>query len=186
MVRLDRIYTRGGDKGATSLGDGSRIAKHAPRIELLGALDEANAAIGLARLHTIGAEDEMLARIQNDLFDVGADLAVPAAKDGKSRLRISQTQIDRLEAEIDALNEVLSPLTSFVLPGGSPASAQLHFARTVVRGAERQLARVMESEMLNPLTLAYLNRLSDHIFVLARRLNENGARDVLWTPGQNR
>ncbi len=186
MVRLDRIYTRGGDKGATSLGDGSRIPKHAPRIELLGAVDEANAVIGLVRLHTQDDDDAMLARIQNDLFDVGADLAVPVSADGKSRLRISQTQIDRLEAEIDAMNEALAPLTSFVLPGGSPASAHLHFARTVVRGAERQLSRVLEGEMLNPLTLTYLNRLSDHIFVLARRLNDNGKRDVLWTPGQNR
>jgi cob(I)alamin adenosyltransferase len=186
MVRLDRIYTRGGDKGATSLGDGSRVPKHAARIELLGAVDEANAAIGLVRLHTEGDDDAMLSRIQNDLFDVGADLAVPAASDGKTRLRVSQAQIDRLEAEIDAMNEALAPLTSFVLPGGSPASAQLHFARTIVRSAERQLSRVMEGETLNPLTLAYLNRLSDHLFVMARRLNDNGARDVLWTPGQNR
>jgi cob(I)alamin adenosyltransferase len=186
MVRLDRIYTRGGDEGATSLGDGSRVPKHAPRIELLGAVDEANAAIGLARLHTEGDEDAMLSRIQNDLFDVGADIAVPVSGETKSRLRISQSQIDRLEAEIDAMNEGLAPLTSFVLPGGSPASAQLHFARTIVRGAERQLARFIENEALNPLLLAYLNRLSDHLFVLTRRLNNNGARDVLWTPGQNR
>ncbi|HEY1723770.1 MAG TPA: cob(I)yrinic acid a,c-diamide adenosyltransferase [Magnetospirillaceae bacterium] len=185
MVRLDRIYTRGGDKGATSLGDGSRVAKHAPRIELMGLVDEANATIGLARLHTKGDDDAMLARIQNDLFDLGADLAVPTT-DGKARLRVSQTQIDRLESEIDALNEALAPLTSFILPGGSPASAQLHFARTVVRGAERQLARFLESESLNPMTLAYLNRLSDHMFVMARHLNNDGAADVLWTPGQNR
>jgi cob(I)alamin adenosyltransferase len=149
-------------------------------------VDEANAAIGLARLYTKGDEDAMLSRIQNDLFDIGADIAVPVSADSKSRLRINQTQVDRLETEIDAMNELLAPLTSFVLPGGSPASAQLHFARTIVRNAERQLARVMESEPLNPLTLAYLNRLSDHLFVLTRRLNDNGARDVLWTPGQNR
>jgi cob(I)alamin adenosyltransferase len=186
MVRLDRIYTRGGDKGTTSLGDGSRVPKHAPRIELLGQIDEANAVLGLARLHTRGGEDAMLARIQNDLFDLGADLAVPLATETKSRLRISQAQIDRLEAEIDAMNEALAPLTSFVLPGGSPASAQLHFARTVVRGAERQLGRVEDNEKLNPLAQAYLNRLSDHLFVLARRLNANGAADILWTPGQNR
>ncbi len=188
MVRLDRIYTRGGDKGDTSLGDGSRLAKHAPRIELLGAVDEANATIGIARLHTQGDDDAMLSRIQNDLFDVGADLAVPvsSASNGKTRLRIAQTQVDRLEAEIDRMNEALAPLASFVLPGGSPASAQLHFARTIVRRAERQLSRVVASESLNPLTLAYLNRLSDHLFVFARMLNDNGARDVLWTPGQNR
>lgn len=186
MVRLDRIYTRGGDKGSTSLGDGARVAKSSPRVELLGTVDEANAAIGLARLHTEAAEDAMLARIQNDLFDVGADIAAPPAGDGKSRLRVAQEQIDRLEAEIDAINETLAPLTSFVLPGGSPASAHLHFARTVVRRAERVFARVAESEPVNDLALAYLNRLSDHLFVLARHLNENGARDVLWQPGGTR
>ena len=185
MVRLDRIYTRGGDKGATSLGDGSRVPKHAPRIELLGVVDEANAAIGLVRLHTSGQDDAKLARIQNDLFDVGADLAVPVS-DAKTRLRIAQAQIDRLESEIDAMNEKLAPLTSFILPGGSAASAHLHVARTIVRSAERCLARVAETESLNPLTLAYLNRLSDHMFVMARHLNGDGAKDVLWTPGQNR
>lgn len=186
MVRLDRIYTRGGDKGATSLGDGARVAKSSPRIELLGAVDEANAAIGLARLHTTAAEDDMLARIQNDLFDVGADIAAPPAADGKSRLRIAQEQIDRLESEIDAMNETLAPLTSFVLPGGCAASAHLHLARTVVRRAERAFARVAETEPINELALAYLNRLSDHLFVLARRLNGNGADDVLWRPGATR
>ena len=186
MVRLDRIYTRGGDDGTTSLGDGARVAKHSPRIELLGTIDEANATIGLIRLHTQGAEDACLARIQNDLFDLGADLCVPPAADGKSCLRIAQTQVDRLEAEIDRMNEQLPPLTSFVLPGGTQASAFLHFARTVVRAAERQLSRVAKSELINPLTLTYLNRLSDHLFVLARHLNADGAADVLWEPGRNR
>ncbi len=186
MVRLDRIYTRGGDSGKTSLGDGTRVPKHAPRIELLGTVDEANAVLGLARLHATGDDDAKLARIQNDLFDLGADLAVPVTGDGRSRLRVAQQQIDRLEAEIDAMNESLAPLTSFILPGGTAASAYLHLARTVVRRAERLLARELEPEALNPLTLAYLNRLSDHLFVLARRLNENGARDILWSPGKNR
>jgi len=186
MVRLDRIYTRGGDKGMTSLGDGARVAKHAPRIELLGAIDEANAAIGLARLHTSGDDDAALARIQNDLFDLGADLCVPVTTEGKSRLRVAQAQVDRLESEIDAMNESLAPLTSFILPGGRPASAHVHFARTLARGAERQLSRLADSETINPLTLAYLNRLSDYLFVLARRLNDNGAADVLWEPGGHR
>jgi cob(I)alamin adenosyltransferase len=186
MVRLDRIYTRGGDKGSTSLGDGARVAKHSPRIELLGAIDEANAAIGIARLHTKGDDDASLARIQNDLFDLGADLCVPLADAGKARLRIAQTQIDRLEGEIDAMNEALAPLTSFVLPGGTPASAYLHFARTLVRTAERRLTLLAESEPVNPATLAYINRLSDHLFVLARRLNDIGAADVLWEPGRHR
>jgi cob(I)alamin adenosyltransferase len=133
-----------------------------------------------------GEDDAMLARIQNDLFDLGADLAVPLTDDGKSRLRVAQAQIDRLEAEIDAMNETLAPLTSFILPGGTAASAHLHFARTIVRRAERQLARALEDESFNRLTLAYLNRLSDHLFVMARHLNGRGARDILWTPGQNR
>jgi cob(I)alamin adenosyltransferase len=186
MVRLDRIYTRGGDKGTTSLGDGARVAKHSLRIDLLGAIDEANAAIGLARLHTKGDDDANLARIQNDLFDLGADLCVPSADDGKSRLRVAQAQVDRLESEIDAMNESLAPLTSFILPGGTAASAHVHFARTLVRNAERCLTLLAESEPTNPATLAYLNRLSDHLFVLARRLNDNGASDILWEPGRHR
>ena len=185
MVRLDRIYTRGGDKGMTSLGDGARVPKHSARIEMLGALDEANAALGIARLTTQDEDDSRLARIQNDLFDLGADLCVPA-NDAKSRLRIAQTQIDRLESEIDSMNEALQPLTSFILPGGTPASAHLHFARALVRAAERRLSQLADSEPVNPLTFAYLNRLSDHLFVLARRLNDNGAADLLWTPGANR
>ena len=186
MVTLNRIYTKTGDKGETALGDGSRLPKHSLRIEAYGTVDEANAAIGLVRLHVHGQIDDMLARIQNDLFDLGADLCVPPSADGKTRLRVAQTQVDRLEAEIDSMNESLAPLKSFVLPGGTHASAHLHFARTVVRRAERQLTRVAALEAINPLTLAYLNRLSDHLFVLARRLNENGAADVLWEPGRHR
>ncbi len=186
MVRLDRIYTRGGDKGQTSLGDGSRVAKHSPRIEALGAVDEANAAIGIARLHAAGEADAMLARIQNDMFDVGADLCLPESAGRGQALRVVQAQIDRLEREIDAMNEALAPLKSFVLPGGSPAAAALHLARTIVRRAERAVSAMAATDAPGPLPLAYLNRLSDHLFVLARHLNADGARDVLWVPGANR
>ncbi len=186
MVRLTRIYTRGGDKGETSLGDGGRVAKHDPRVGAYGAVDEANAAVGVARLHAQGEADAMLARIQNDLFDVGADLCRPgaAAKDGE--LRIVASQVERLEREIDAMNAKLAPLESFVLPGGAAAAAQLHVARTVVRRAERLTTALAVNAPVNPLVVAYLNRLSDHLFVLARHLNDDGARDVLWTPGANR
>jgi cob(I)alamin adenosyltransferase len=188
MVTLTRIYTRGGDKGETSLGDGRRVAKQDLRVEAYGTVDEANAVIGLARLHTQDAvaSDAMLARIQNDLFDLGADLCIPqpSAKAGGA-LRVAQEQIDRLEAEIDRLNAGLAPLTSFVLPGGSPASAHLHHARTVVRRAERLICQLAGREAVNPLAVAYVNRLSDHLFVLARHLNGNGAGDVLWVPGAN-
>jgi cob(I)alamin adenosyltransferase len=189
MVKLDKIYTRGGDTGQTSLGDGSRVPKHGLRVEAYGTVDEANAVIGLARLHTDGNADVMLARIQNDLFDLGADLCVPANNDGeggKSRLRVSAAQAERLEGEIDALNSQLQPLTSFILPGGSAASAHLHHARTVARRAERLACALAETEDLAPAILAYLNRLSDHLFVLARHLNGKGADDVLWQPGENR
>jgi cob(I)alamin adenosyltransferase len=192
MVRLTRIYTRGGDKGQTSLGDGERVPKHALRVEAYGTVDEANAALGLARQHTEGDADEMLRRIQDDLFDLGADLCFPEAaeermsKSGRSALRIVESQVRRLEAEIDRMNAELEPLSSFVLPGGSPASAYLHFARTVVRRAERLLARLAEAEPVNAIALQYLNRLSDHLFVLARYLNDRGAGDVLWRPGANR
>ncbi|MEQ8702019.1 MAG: cob(I)yrinic acid a,c-diamide adenosyltransferase [Bauldia litoralis] len=184
MVKLDRIYTRGGDAGQTSLGTGDRVAKHDLRVTAYGTADEANGILGLARLVTEtlddrGVTDAMLARIQNDLFDVGADLCTPETPDPKyPPLRIQQAQVDRLEAEIDAMNADLEPLKSFILPGGTPASAWLHLARTVVRRAER--------EAVNPLAIAYMNRLSDHLFVMARKLNGNGARDVLWVPGQNR
>ncbi len=197
MVRLTKIYTRGGDKGETSLGDGSRIAKHDTRVAAYGTVDEANAVIGLARLHTSGEADEALARIQNDLFDLGADLCRPggdekgqgasdAAKNAKGPLRIIQAQIDRLEAEIDGMNAELAPLESFVLPGGTEASATLHLARTVVRRAERLITELARTEAVNPSAIAYINRLSDHLFVLARVLNDKGGRDVLWRPGANR
>ena len=187
MVKLTKIYTRGGDGGETSLGDGARIAKHDLRIEAMGTVDEANAAIGLARLHASGDPDAMLGRIQNDLFDLGADLCVPEGGERKNgALRIVQSQIDRLEREIDAMNAQLAPLNSFVLPGGSAASAHLHLARTVTRRAERLMTALAARENLNPLAVAYINRLSDHLFVLARALNDNGAEDVLWHPGANR
>jgi cob(I)alamin adenosyltransferase len=193
MVKLTKIYTRGGDRGETSLGDGARVAKHDPRIAAYGTVDEANAAIGLARLHTDGEADAMLGRIQNDLFDLGADLCVPAATGGgggseasKGRLRIAAAQVKRLEAEIDALNADLAPLESFVLPGGTPAAAWLHLARTVTRRAERLMTELDQTEPLTPEALKYINRLSDHLFVLSRHLNDKGASDVLWRPGAHR
>jgi cob(I)alamin adenosyltransferase len=187
MVRLTKIYTRGGDKGQTSLGDGARIAKHDLRVAAYGTVDEANAAIGLARLSTESIADAMLARIQNDLFDLGADLCRPGddAADETS-LRIQQSQVQRLEDEIDAMNVSLKPLDSFVLPGGRPAAAHLHLARTVVRRAERLTADLATREPVNPTAVIYLNRLSDHLFVLSRYLNDRGAADVLWVPGANR
>ena len=191
MVRLTRIYTRGGDKGQTSLGDGSRVPKQSPRVEAFGTVDEANAAIGLARLHTEGEEDRMLARIQNDLFDLGADLCTP--EEGRPRsanragaLRIVAAQVTRLEREIDSMNAALRPLDSFILPGGTPAAAHLHLARTVTRRAERLLCALAAAETVNPEAIKYLNRLSDHLFVLGRRVNDNGAKDVLWQPGATR
>jgi cob(I)alamin adenosyltransferase len=188
VVRLTRIYTRGGDQGETSLGSGARVAKHDPRVGAYGTVDEANAAIGLARLHVEGDVDAMLARIQNDLFDLGADLCTPADEAGgpAGALRIVQPQIDRLEQEIDRLNAGLAPLDSFVLPGGSPAAAYLHLARTVVRRAERAMTELAVDQPVNPLAVKYVNRLSDHLFVLARFVNEGGRRDVLWRPGANR
>ncbi len=184
MVRLTKIYTRGGDNGETSLGDGTRVAKHDPRVAAYGTVDEANAALGIARLHAEGEADAMLGRIQNDLFDLGADLCNPQQE--APALRLAQTQIDRLEREIDAMNAKLEPLESFILPGGTPAAAQLHLARAIVRRAERLSTALAVREPLNPLAVTYLNRLSDHLFVLGRQLNDNGARDVLWTPGANR
>lgn len=186
MVILSRIYTKGGDSGRTSLGDGTRVAKHELRVEAYGTVDEANATVGLARLHTAGEADAMLARIQNDLFDLGADLCTPVKEGGGPALRIEETQVERLEREIDRLNAELTPLNSFVLPGGSPAAAQLHLARTVTRRAERLVAALAAQEEINPAALRYLNRLSDHFFVLARWLNGKGADDVLWVPGANR
>lgn len=187
MVRLTRIYTRGGDAGETSLGDGSRVPKQHLRVAAFGTVDEANAGIGLARLHAAGEVDAALARIQNDLFDLGADLSTPAGgKRDKRALRILPTQVERLEREIDALNAELKPLDSFVLPGGTPCAAQLHLARTVVRRAERLVAELAAAETVNPEALKYLNRLSDHLFVLSRHVNDEGGRDVLWQPGANR
>ncbi|MBW8269900.1 cob(I)yrinic acid a,c-diamide adenosyltransferase [Caldovatus aquaticus] len=193
MVRLDRITTRGGDRGETSLGEGSRVRKDAARIEAIGAVDEANAALGLLRAQIAAAggdagAEAMLARLQNDLFDLGADLSVPGteardARTGRTRLRLTEAHCARLEAEIAAMNATLPPLASFVLPGGSLAAAQAHVARTVVRRAERRVVRLAAEEPVNPEVLRYLNRLSDHLFVLARRLNQNGAADLLWVPG---
>jgi cob(I)alamin adenosyltransferase len=187
MVKLDRIYTRGGDKGETSLGDGRRVPKHDLRVAAYGTVEEANAAIGLARLHCEGADDAMLARIQNDLFDLGADLCTPHdGRKAEGALRIAEAQVKRLEDEIDAMNAELEPLGSFILPGGSAAAAWLHLARTVARRAERLIAGLAEIEEVNPDAVRYANRLSDHLFVMARRLNDNGRSDVLWTPGANR
>jgi cob(I)alamin adenosyltransferase len=190
VVKLTRIYTKGGDKGTTSLGTGKRVPKHDLRVEAYGTVDETNAAIGIARLHTTGEEDAMLARIQNDLFDLGADLCAPednrAGEGAKDRLRIIDPQVERLEREIDRMNEALAPLNSFVLPGGTAASAHLHLARTIARRAERDMTRLAETEPVNPAAIRYINRLSDHLFVLARWLNDKGAKDVLWKPGATR
>ena len=181
MVKLDVIITRTGDGGDTSLGDGGRVRKDAARIEAIGAVDEANAAIGALRLHTEGEEDAALARVQNGLFDLGADLCVPG--EGGDRLRIGAAHVSALDTATATLNTGLPPLTSFVLPGGTPAAAAAHLARTVARRAERAAVRLAAEEQVNPEALRYLNRLSDLLFVLSRRLNGNGARDVLWQPG---
>ncbi len=187
MVTLTKIYTRGGDQGQTSLGSGDRVAKHDLRVAAYGTSDETNSVIGIARLHTTGDADEMLSRIQNDLFDLGADLCTP--EDGKranGALRIVPEQVERLEHEIDAMNEHLEPLSSFILPGGKPAAAYLHLARTVARRGERLMTELSETETVNSEAIKYMNRLSDHLFVLARHLNDGGKADVLWIPGNNR
>ena len=184
MVTLTKIYTRGGDKGRTSLGDGKRVAKHDLRVEAYGTVDELNATIGLARLHTTQTADELLGRVQNDLFDLGADLCTPGDDDGK--LRVTDGQVSRLESEIDRLNAELEPLSSFVLPGGTPAGAYLHLSRTVCRRAERLVVDLGERETVNDAALRFLNRLSDLLFVLARHVNDKGTKDVLWSPGANR
>lgn len=187
MVKLTKIYTRGGDGGETSLGDGSRRAKFDIRVAAYGTVDEANAVIGLARLHTQGDLDSLLSRLQNDLFDLGADLCTPEdGRKAEGALRIVDAQVDRLEAEIDAYNEKLADLTSFILPGGSPAAAHLHLARTVIRRAERDTIELSRSEAVNPAAIKYLNRLSDLLFVLSRHCNGDGKADVLWVPGANR
>ena len=184
MIRIDRVVTRGGDGGQTSLGDGARVPKDALRVDAYGTVDEANAAIGLLRLHTKDdpEADAMLARIQNDLFDVGADLCVPG--EAGERLRVTDAPNVRMEAEVKAMNEALAPLTSFILPGGTSAAAHAHLARTVVRRAERLVVHLAREEEVNPAVIRLLNRLSDHLFVLGRRLNPGG--DVQWTPGANR
>lgn len=190
MVALTRIYTRTGDGGRTGLVNGERRPKHDLRIAAYGTVDETNAAIGLARLHTGSAleADAMLGRVQNDLFDLGADLATPERSEGREDLRILDGQVERLEREIDAMNESLAPLRSFILPGGSAAAAHLHLARTVCRRAERLVValRDKEGEVVSPVAVKYLNRLSDHLFVAARHLNGNGGEDVLWVPGATR
>ena len=183
MVRIDRVVTRGGDRGETSLGDGARVRKDSRRIEAIGSVDESNAAIGLLRVHTrtMPDTDAMLARIQNDLFDLGADLCVPG--ESGARLRLTDAPIVRLEAEVETMNATLPPLISFILPGGSEGAAHAHMARTIVRRAERMTIGV---EAINPAVIRYLNRLSDHLFVLGRVLNGNGSADVLWVPGGNK
>ncbi|KAJ53949.1 cob(I)yrinic acid a c-diamide adenosyltransferase [Actibacterium mucosum KCTC 23349] len=190
MVVLNKIYTRTGDKGETALGDGSRVAKYSPRVAAYGTVDELNATLGMARLHADGDIDLQISAIQNDLFDLGADLCRPDRdKDGEAGypvLRMVDTQVDRLEAEIDAMNDRLEPLRSFILPGGSALSAHLHMARTVARRAERLSVELAQVEDVNPAAVKYLNRLSDWFFVAARIANNDGTDDVLWVPGANR
>jgi cob(I)alamin adenosyltransferase len=184
MVFLSRIYTRSGDAGETGLGDGSRVSKCSPRVTAYGEVDELNAVLGLSACHA--ADNESLLRtIQNDLFDVGADLCVPPGG-SEARLRVRPEQTTRLEREIDRLNERLQPLNSFILPGGSVAAAWLHFARTVCRRAERAVVTLTQTEAVNPSVLVYLNRLSDLLFVMARVANRDGQGDVLWEPGKTR
>lgn len=190
MVVLNKIYTRTGDGGDTALGNGSRVAKHDLRVNAYGTVDETNAALGLARLHAAGEMDARLAAIQNDLFDLGADLCRPDhERDAEAEyppLRMTEAQTLRLEAEIDAMNADLSPLRSFILPGGSALAAHLHLCRTVSRRAERLATELAVAEPVNPHAVKYLNRLSDWFFVAARVANSNGADDVLWVPGANR
>ena len=183
-IRIDRVVTKGGDGGQTSLGDGTRVPKDALRVEAYGTVDEANAAIGVLRLHATPAADAMLARIQNDLFDVGSDLCVPG--EAGARLRVTGAPAARLEAEVAVMTSALPPLTSFILPGGTPAAAYAHVARTVVRRAERRVVSLSQAEPVNPAVLRLLNRLSDHLFVLGRVLNDDGRADVQWVPGANR
>ncbi len=190
MVVLNKIYTRTGDKGDTALGNGTRVAKHDARVNAYGTSDELNAFIGVARLSAEGDMDAALSRIQNDLFDLGADLCRPdMEKDAEADyppLRIAQSQVDRLETEIDAMNKDLAALRSFVLPGGSALAAHLHVCRTVARRAERLATELATVEEINPVAVTYLNRLSDWFFVASRQANDMGAKDVLWVPGANR
>jgi len=193
MVVLSKIYTRTGDKGTTALGSGERVPKHALRIAAYGTVDETNASVGMVRVHLGDADpamDAMLVRIQNDLFDLGADLCVPdrGEKLEYEPLRVTDTQVKRLEDEIDKMNSELKPLRSFVLPGGTPAAAALHMARTISRRAERLMVELAadESEPVSAAALKYINRLSDLLFVASRYVNDRGQSDVLWVPGQNR
>lgn len=189
MVVLNKIYTRTGDKGETALGNGVRVAKDCARVDAYGTVDETNSTVGLARLHATGDMDLALARIQNDLFDLGADLCRPdMVKDkdaGYAPLRILDIQVTRLEAEIDTMNAHIKPLRSFVLPGGSALAAHLHLCRTVSRRAERLSVTLAGQEDINVMAVKYLNRLSDWFFVASRAANENGEKDVLWVPGGN-
>jgi cob(I)alamin adenosyltransferase len=190
MVVLNKIYTRSGDAGSTALGTGERVSKHSARIAAYGTVDETNAVIGVARTHLAADPklDQMLSRIQNDLFDLGADLCAPDRDGAQQRLRVSDAQTKRLEDEIDAMNAELTPLRSFVLPGGTPAAAALHVARTVCRRAERAMVELsaIPGEQVSAPALKYINRLSDLLFVASRYVNDRGAKDVLWVPGQNR
>ena len=190
MVVLNRIYTRTGDDGTTALGSGERRPKYDLRIGAYGTVDETNAAIGIVRFYLEDARelDAMLGLIQNDLFDLGADLAVPQREGKADRLRMLSSQVERLERDIDGLNEHLAPLTSFVLPGGTPAGAYLHLARTICRRAERMMVELaaQPDEPVSDAAIQYINRLSDFLFVASRAVNDNGAGDVLWVPGQNR
>lgn len=191
MVVLNRIYTKTGDDGTTALGSGERRLKSDLRVDAYGTVDETNAAIGIARLHLKNEPDveAIMQRVQNDLFDLGADFAVPEGEGApKERLRVVESQVERLEAEIDKLNASLKPLRSFVLPGGEPSAAYLHLARTICRRAERLAVHLSQqkNEKVNPAAIRYLNRLSDLLFVAARYVNGRGERDVLWVPGANR
>jgi cob(I)alamin adenosyltransferase len=189
MVTLNRIYTRTGDAGTTRLASGRSVSKADLRVEAYGAIDETNACLGLARVHTAGDFDALLARLQNELFDLGADLATPAKSNEApgAALRILDSQVDRLESEIDSLNAELPPLASFILPGGTPAAAALHLARTVCRRAEREAVRLVEAgEPVSPAAMRYLNRLSDLLFVAARYANDKGAAEVFWQSGATR
>lgn len=186
MVQLTRIYTRGGDKGKTSLGDGTRVSKNSIRMEAIGSIDEVNAFLGICQLHADSQIREVLRKIQNDLFDIGADLCCPHEEAGTQRLRLDSSRVSWMESQIDELNADLKPLNSFVLPGGSEAASFLHAARTITRRAERVLVMLAETEEINTEIIKYVNRLSDYLFVLARFLNDKGARDVLWVPGGNK
>jgi cob(I)alamin adenosyltransferase len=186
MVQLTRIYTRGGDTGKTSLGDGSRVSKNSLRMEAIGTIDEVNAFLGISRLYVNSETNDVLGKIQNDLFDVGADLCYPEDSSTGKTLRLESPRTLWMESEIDNLNTSLSPLNSFVLPGGSDASSFLHAARTITRRAERVLVALGETEKVNPEVIKYINRLSDYLFVLGRFLNNKGEKDVLWVPGGNK